>query len=108
MPVGFESFTSTGQPLFKVDSSLVKFLGTASIGTSHTGTANSGSLTDSRFTAYSQHTPFVMTLTARLNPDGDFPVFSFSGTTLLWEYPRGGAAGETWTRPDTVFVYGIA
>lgn len=108
MPTGFEAYLPSGVQTIGLTSSIAKFLGITNIGQSYTGNSNSGSFTDSRFTAYSGHTPFVQQLNAFLDTEGNFPTFSFSGSTLNWVFPRGGTPAEWWTRPDTSFVYGIA
>ncbi len=79
---------------------------TAQVGHAYTGTAASGTITDSRFTAYSGHTPFAFAIETSFDLDGSSCVFSFSGNVLTWSFPNS-VAGTPSTRPATTFSYGI-
>ena len=97
---------STGNPRLVMTDRLFKFFGVANIGNSYTGTTASGTITDSRFSTFSANTPFAFILNGSIDPDGNAPVFSFSGSNLDWSFPRS-VSGQSWTRPDTTFVYGV-
>jgi len=107
MSFGLETWNASGIKTLSITTKIAKFFGTASIGNSHTGTAVSGTITDSRFTQYSGHTPFAMPITGGIDPNGNTAVFSFSGNTLTWSFPNGALSPGTETRPNTTFTYGI-
>jgi hypothetical protein len=104
---GFEAWNLAGEKTISITTRIAKFFGTASIGNSYTGTAVSGTITDSRFTQYSGHTPFAMPIFGGIDLDGNTVVLSFSGNTLTWSFPNGTLSPGTSTRPDTIITYGI-
>jgi len=107
MAAGIQTFDpSTSALRLDLSDRLLKFFAIAQIGNSYTGSSSSGTITDSRFSTYALNTPFAFAISASIDPDGNAPVFSFSGNTLTWSFPRS-VAGQSWTRPDTTFAYGI-
>lgn len=104
MASGVQCWNASGQKTLDLTTRVAKFFGTASIGNSYTGTATSGTITDSRFTAYSGLTPFAFIVAGGIDFDGNRAVFSFSGNVLTWTFPNG--SGNSYTRPDTTFIYG--
>jgi hypothetical protein len=107
MAVGVQAWNASGVKTLDIDSKIAKFLGTAQIGNTYTGTTASGTITDSRFTAYSGHTPFVFLVSGSVSVNGNRASFSFAGNVLTWSFPNN-VPGTPATRPDTTFVYGIA
>lgn len=107
MAVGLEAWNASGVKTISITTKVAKFFGTASIGNSHTGAAVSGTITDTRFTQYSGHTPFAMPINGGIDPNGNTAVFSFNGNTLTWSFPNGTQSPGSETRPNTTFTYGI-
>ncbi len=106
MTQGVECWNASGQKTLDITSRMAKFFGTASIGWSHTGSTQSGTITDTRFTAYTGTTPFVLVISGGFSTDGGGAIYSFSGNTLTWTFPISSPA-DSITRPTTVFAYGI-
>ena len=106
MAMGVQAWNAAGVKTLDIDTRIAKFFGTAQVGNSYTGTAASGTITDSRFTAYTGTTPFVFALGGSFDLDGNRCEFSFSGNVLTWNFPNS-VSGSSWTRPDTTFIYGI-
>lgn len=109
MPNGLQIRDANNILIFDETSPVVKFLGTASIGRDYTGEAASGSITDARFTAYAQHTPFYARIDGGFEFGGIDANITISGNTLTWSYPYpptyfGGSLGN---RPNQTFVYGV-
>lgn len=107
MAFGLEAWNANGDKTISITSKVAKFFGVASIGNTYTGTAVSGTITDTRFTAYSGHVAFAMPITGGIDPDGNTAVFSISGNVLTWSFPNGASSPGSITRPDTTFTYGI-
>lgn len=106
MAFGAQFWNGATDKTLDIDSRVAKFFGSAQVGNTHTGTTASGTITDSRFTAYSGTTPFVFVLGGSFDLDGNRCEFSFAGNVLTWNFPNS-VSGSAWTRPDTTFVYGI-
>lgn len=106
MAFGAQFWNGAPDKTLDIDSRVAKFFGSAQVGNTHTGTTASGTITDSRFTAYSGTTPFVFVLGGSFDLDGNRCEFSFAGNVLTWNFPNS-VSGSAWTRPDTTFVYGI-
>lgn len=107
MAFGLEAWNSSGVKTISITTKVAKFFGTANIGNSYTGTTVSGTITDTRFTAYSGHVAFAIPITGGIDPDGNTAVFSISGNVLTWSFPNGASSPGSLTRPDTTFAYGI-
>lgn len=106
MPVGLQIFDASGNLRLDLSDRLFKFFGVAQIGDAYTGTSASGTITDSRFTAWSGAVPFAFIIDGSIDPDGNAPEFSVSGNVLTWTFPRS-VSGSSYTRPSTTFAYGI-
>lgn len=107
MSFGVEAWNASGQKTLSINTKIAKFFGVASIGDSYTGTAISGTITDSRFTQYSGHSPFAMPIFGSIDTEGNTVLFSFSGNILTWSFPNGAQSPGALTRPNTIFTYGI-
>ena len=110
MPAGLEIFNSSGTSIFQTTSALVKFLGVLQIGADYTGETQSGSVTDSRFTAYTGHVAFFENTAAAFSTDGYNADVTLSGNTLSWSYPDPTpyyAGGFLLNRPNATIIYGI-
>jgi hypothetical protein len=107
MAYGLEAWNASNIKTISLTTKIAKFFGTANIGNSYTGTAVSGTITDSRFTQYSGHTPFAMPIFGGIDLDGNTVVLSFSGNTLTWSFPNGAQSPGSSTRPNTTITYGI-
>lgn len=107
MAAGLQCWNSAGTMTLDLTSRISKFFGVAQVGNTYTGTTTSGTITDSRFTAYSGHTTFAFILGGSIDIDGYGVELTISGTTLTWNFPRS-ISGTPSTRPDTTFIYGIA
>lgn len=107
MAYGLEAWNASGVKTIGITTKVAKFFGVASIGNSYTGTAVSGTITDARFTQYSGHTPFAMSINGGIDPEGNTVLFSFSGNTLTWSFPNGSQSPGAFTRPDNIITYGI-
>jgi hypothetical protein len=70
-----------------------------------TGAAQSGSINDSRLVQYPGCVPYVIVISGQIDVGGYLPQFSINGATITWTYRMANA--QTYTRPDTTFVYGI-
>jgi len=105
MSFGVECWNASGQKTLDINSRMAKFFGIQSIGWDHTGSTRSGTITDSRFTAYTGTNPFVVVISGGFSPDGA-AMYSFSGNTLTWTFPIESPSNNS-TRPTTVFAYGI-
>ena len=106
MAMGIQCWNAAGTKTLDIDTRIAKFFGTAQVGHAYTGTTASGTITDSRFTAYSGHTPFAFAIETSFDLDGSSCVFSFAGNVLTWSFPNS-VSGTPSTRPATTFVYGI-
>ena len=101
MPQGLEINDSAGNLVLGLTDDILKIFGVLSIGQSYTGTNQTGTLTDSRFTAYSGSASFYILIAGeQYNPRYDAAI-SISGNVLTWTFP------STSLRPDSVFVYGV-
>lgn len=108
MSYGLEAWNAAGQKTISIDTKIAKFFGVATIGDFYTGTAVSGTITDSRFTQYSGHTPFAIPIFGSIDTEGNSASFSFSGNTLTWTFNNGAQSPGALTRPTTIFTYGIS
>lgn len=99
------TYDAAGRPTLELTSTVQKFMGVGSVGWSYTGGAQSGTINDSRFVQYPGCVPYVIVISGQIDVGGYMPQFSISGTTLTWSYRLANA--QTYTRPDTTFIYGI-
>jgi hypothetical protein len=87
---------------------MFKFFGVAQVGQSYTGNASQGTIVHGLFNAYPGNIPFAFMLGGKIEINGNACQFSFSGNTLTWRFAQSnGDPAAPWTRPDTVFTYGI-
>lgn len=107
MTQGVECWNASGQKTLDITSRIAKFFGVAQIGNGYTGTTSSGTITDTRFTAYSGTTPFFFILGGIADADNNSPSFTISGNVLTWTYNNPVGGFPSITRPPTTFVYGI-
>ena len=101
---------ASGAVRFDTSTETVKFFGTLSIGTSFTGAQASGSITDSRFSAYSNHTPYFARIDTGFTTDGYDAFISIDGNTLSWSYPNTSTSnynGVYTYRPNQTIIYGV-
>lgn len=105
MTIGVECWNASGQKTLDISSRIAKFFGVANIGYLYTGAAGSGTITDTRFTSYAGTTPFAFILSAGIDAEGNFAIFSFSGNVLTWSFRN--PTTDNATRPPTTFIYGI-
>lgn len=92
---------STGRVKLDSSTNAMLHLGTASIGGA--GTAQSGTITDDRF-LWGTGVAFTL-LGGFVGRDGYEAVFTFSGSTLTWQYPRPGSSSAE--RAPVTFLYGV-
>lgn len=102
MTVGIQVWDAAGNLILDWTDSVAKVLGEASIGTSYTGATQTGTITDTRFTSMTGHTPFFCVISGDSWNVELSPTFSISGNVLSWNFPH------ATQRPDTVFIYGVA
>lgn len=110
MPSGIQVWDASGNLVFNIDTNVVKFLGVISVGKDHTGETGSGTVTDSRFTAYTGHTPFFTAVGGGISVDGWDVDVSISGNVLTWTYPQATplyVGGVLVNRPNRTILYGI-
>ena len=109
MPAGLQIFDpNSGTLRLDLSDRMFKFLGVAQVGNSYTGTQNSGTIVNGNFNAYAANKPFAFMMGGSIEVDGAACQFSFSGNTLTWSFPKStGDVNAPWTRPNTVFAYGI-
>lgn len=107
MSFGVECWNTSSQKTLELTSRVAKFFGVAQIGNSYTGSTTSGTITDSRFTAYTGTNAFYFVLGGGIDLDGNAAQISITGTTLTWVYPNPVGGLPSITRPDTTFAYGI-
>jgi hypothetical protein len=99
------TYDAQGRPTLELTSTTVKFAGVATVGWNYTGAAQSGSINDSRLVQYPGCVPYVIVISGQIDVGGYLPQFSINGATITWTYRMANA--QTYTRPDTTFVYGI-
>ena len=110
MPSGMQVWDASGNLVFNIDTNVVKFLGVISVGKDYTGATTSGTVTDSRFTAYTGHTPFFTAVGAGISDEGYDVQVSISGNTLTWTFPQATPqylGGVLINRPNRTILYGI-
>lgn len=107
MAYGLEAWNASGIKTIGITTKVAKFFGVASVGNSHTFGATSGTITDARFTQYSGHTPFAMSISGGIDPNGNVLILSISGNTLTWSFPNGSQEPGAFTRPNNIITYGI-
>jgi hypothetical protein len=101
----FNTFDPAGRPTFSANKLCVKFTGAAAVGWDYTGGTKSGTINDVRFTQYPGCVPYVMVISGNMDIGGYMPSLTVSGNTLTWNYPKD--AAQNFTRPNTIFIYGI-
>lgn len=108
MPAGIQIYNPvTGNIAIDYTDRMFKFFGVAYVGTDYTGTAASGVISNGLFNAYSGNVPFAFTISGDISVDGYACRYSFPGNgTLVWTFP-GSNSAQTFTRPNTLFAYGI-
>lgn len=107
MPAGIQVFDpASGQLRLDYTDRMFKFFGVAQVGDPFTGAQASGQIQHGLFTAYAGNVPFAFAIAGELDNQGNTCVFSFSGDVLTWTFPQADPA-KPWTRPGTVFAYGI-
>lgn len=99
------TWDAAGRQTLNIDTRVAKFMGVASIGWDYTGGTKSGTIVDARFTQFPNVQPFVMVINGNIDIGGYMASLSINGNTLTWNFPRD--AAQTYTRPNTTFMYGI-
>lgn len=107
MVPGVRARGEDGSIIFEYTDRLFKFLGVAQVGQGYTGDAPTGTIQHGLFNAYPGNFPVAFVIAGRIEPNGEGVEFSFSGDILTWTFPKSGAPGVGYTRPDTIFTYGI-
>jgi hypothetical protein len=99
------TWDAAGRQTLGIDTRIAKFMGVATVGWDYTGGTKSGVIVDGRFTQYANVQPFVMVISGSIDVGGYMPQLTISGNTLTWNYTKD--AAQTYTRPNTTFMYGI-
>lgn len=108
MTVGLEVNSNDGAKRLGLNGRMYKFFGVASVGQSYTGNQSSGVIQHGLFNFYPGNRPFAFMLGGRIEVNGYACQFSFANDLLTWSFKQStGDPGMPWTRPDTVFTYGI-
>lgn len=106
MPAIFEIYSPEGDLRYRLGQRLQKMFGVAMVGNSYTGVQASGVINHGWFTAFPGTVPFAHAIAGQIDLQGNTCTFAFSGNSLTWRFPNADP-GKPWTRPDTVFAYGI-
>lgn len=113
MADGLRVWDGNGTLMFDETSPVIKFLGTATIGTvgstNYTGQAKSGSIYDARLTQYAQHVAFWCRIDGAYDSEGFDATWRQDGNSLIWTYPRDAVVynGYVYNRPIQTIIYGI-
>lgn len=111
MPSGIQCWDASGNLTIDLTTNFVKFLGVLNIGKDFTGATTTGTVTDTRFTAYTGHTAFNAVVASGVRDIKNyFPVISISGNVLTWTYPSTTplySGGILINRPNATIIYGI-
>lgn len=109
MPYGLQAWDASGNLILDTTTTLLKWVGSLSVGWNFTGSAQSGQLYVPAFASYPLNKPFLVRRDGILSPNvhDDQPTIWVDGDYIKWSYPNADPGTNGLYRTNATVDYGL-